>query len=267
MATWNRSLRAPLDNPLWRKWSLRLASILFLGVVWEIMARSLHSLLFPAPTATLFALTQLVVTPDFWSAMWTSNQSLILGFTIAAASGIAIGLVIGRWRTAEQVIDPYLSILLATPMTALIPVIILVAGLGLFSRVFIVFLFSLVVIIVNTRTGLRTLDPSLIEMAHAFGATEWQLWRTVLFPGALPGVITGLRLGLGRALTGMVAVELTLIAVGIGRLILDYQATFEAPSVYATVLVVVIEAVLLLRLLRAFESRITPWVAHARYSH
>ncbi len=199
--------------------------------------------------------------------MWTSNQALILGFTFAAISGIGIGLVIGRWRTAEQVIDPYLSILLATPMTALIPVLILVAGLGLFSRVLIVFLFSIVVIIVNTRTGMRTLEPSWIEMAHSFGANEWQLWRAVLFPGALPGVITGLRLGLGRALTGMVAVELTLIAVGIGRLILDYQATFEAPSVYATVLVVVIEAVLLLRLLRALEGRITPWVAHARYSY
>jgi NitT/TauT family transport system permease protein len=248
-----------------RKWVLRFASIVFLLVGWELLARSLDSLLFPTPEETFTALAQLVVTPSFWQAFLISNQALVLGFALAAVTGVTVGLAMGRWRSAERVLDPYLNILIATPMSALIPVLILALGLGLSSRVLVVFMFSIVVIVVNTRTGLKTMEPSWVEMAHSFGASERQMWLKVLLPGALPGVTTGLRLGLGRSLTGMVAVELTLIAVGIGRLILDYQATFEAGSVYATILIVIAEAVLLLNLLRTIEGRLTPWSTHRHY--
>lgn len=247
-----------------RRWGLRLLSFLIVGLTWEVFARALGSLLFPPLSSTLIALGQLLVTPSFWEALWTSNQAMILGYSVAAIAGVGLGVLIARWRAGEKMIDPYLSIMLATPIAALIPVLILVAGLGLFARSLIVFVFSVVVIIVNTRTGLRTLEPSWVEMARCFGANEAQLWVKVLLPGALPGVVTGLRLGLGRALTGMVAVELTLIAVGIGRLILDYQATFEAASVYAVVLVVIFEAVSILGALRYLENRLTPWAQHPR---
>ena len=96
-------------------------------------------------------------------------------------------------------------------------------------------------------------------MARSFGASERQLWRTVVLPGALPAVVTGLRLGLGRAFTGMIAVELLLVAVGVGRLILDFQGVFDAGAVYAIVLLLVAEAVLLLRGLTWLERRLTPW--------
>jgi NitT/TauT family transport system permease protein len=144
-------------------------------------------------------------------------------------------------------------------MSAVIPVIIITFGLGLFSRAAVVLLFAVVVIIMNTRAGLRTLDPGWLEMARSFGATERQLWRTVILPGALPAILTGLQLGVGRALTGMVAVELLLVAVGIGRLITDFQGTFDAGAIYAIVAIVVAEAVILLSALRWLERRFAPW--------
>lgn len=242
-----------------RKWGLRAGSLVFFLVAWELCAHALHSLLFPTASETLAAFAQLVVQPEFWNALVISNQALVIGFGAAVVTGIAVGLAMGRSQTLERIVNPYLSILLATPITALIPILILAAGFGLGARSMVVFFFSVVVIIVNTRTGLRTLDGGWIEMARTFGASEAELWRTVLVPGALPAIMTGLRLGLGRALTGMVAVELTLVAVGIGRLILDYQGVFEAGFMYGTILGVILEAMLLLSALRWLEERAAPW--------
>ena len=184
---------------------------------------------------------------------------MLLGFALAAVVGVLAGLVMGRWRLAEQYLDPYLSILIAVPKAALIPIVIMAVGLGLPSRVLITFAFAVVVITVNVRAGLRLLEPSWIEMARSFSASERQLWSKVYLPGALPAVLTGLRLGAARAITGMVTVELLLVAVGIGGLILDFQGTFDSAGLYATILVVIAEAVLVLQVLRVLEQRLVPW--------
>ena len=109
------------------------------------------------------------------------------------------------------------------------------------------FLFAVVVIVVNTRTGLRTLEPSCVRDGAVVRRERVAAWRTVLIPGALPAMMSGYLLGLGRAMTGMIAVELLLIAVGVGRLILDFQGRFELGAVYATIMLVVAEAVILLQ--------------------
>jgi ABC-type nitrate/sulfonate/bicarbonate transport system permease component len=250
--------------PRLQNWSLRLLSIIVVLGIWEIGGRALHSLLFPTPLQAFGALAELVVQPSFWGAFGLSNQALLFGFSSGAVVGILLGLGMGRSQTLEKIANPYLNIMLATPMSALIPILILAAGFGLFSRSLVVFIFCVVVITVNARTGLRTLDPAWVEMARTFGASEFEIWRKILIPGALPAIVTGLRLGLGRALTGMVAVELTLVAVGIGRLILDFQGMFEAGHVYATIMVVMAEALLLLSLLRWLERRVAPWNATVR---
>lgn len=237
----------------------RLLSVLLFGLVRELMARRLDSLLLPGFVETIAALAHLVTTSELWQALWVSNQAMVLGFMLAAFVGVLLGLVMGRWRTAERYLDPYLSILLATPKSALIPIVIMATGLGLWSRVLVTFLFAVVVITLNTRVGLRMVDPIWVEMARSFHATEGQLWRRVVLPGALPTVLTGLRLGLARAVAGMVTVELLLVAVGIGRLILDFQGTYDAAGLYATVLIVVAEALVLLRACRWLERKIVPW--------
>lgn len=241
------------------KWRLRLISLLFFAFAWELVARRVGSLLFPSFTDTVAALGQLITTPPLWEALWISNQGMVLGFSLAAATGVPLGFLMGRQRTAEKFLDPYLNILLATPMSALIPIIIMATGLGLVSRVLIIFSFAVVVIVVNTRAGVRSVDGNWIEMARALGATEWQIWTKILLRGALPALLTGLRLGLTRSVSGMIVVELLLLALGLGRLILDFQGGFESASLYATVFVVVLEAVALMQVFRRLERRATPW--------
>jgi NitT/TauT family transport system permease protein len=255
-----RAIRLP-ERTL--KLTIRLGSLIAFALGWEWAARRIDSLLLPGFFETAKALLELVASRVLWNALWVSNQAMVLGFLLGVVLGVPLGLLMGRWRPAERAVDPYLSILLATPMSALIPIIIMATGLGIASRVLIVFSFAFVVIAVNTRAGLRMLDPGWMEMAHSFGATEAQMWRRVLLPGALPAILTGLRLGLARAISGMLMVELVLLALGVGRLILDFQATFEAAQLYATVLVIIAEAVLLMQGCKWLERRAAPWSGQA----
>jgi ABC-type nitrate/sulfonate/bicarbonate transport system permease component len=243
--------------------SIRLGSLMVFALGWEWAARRMDSLLIPGFFATMKALSGLLISPILWNALWVSNQAMLLGFALGAVIGVPLGLLMWRWPPAGKFIDPYLSILLVIPMAALIPIIIMAAGLGMASRVLIVFAFAVVVITVNTRAGLRALDPTWIEMARSFGATEAQMWRKILLRGALPAILTGLRLGLARSISGMLMVELVLLALGIGRLILDFQATFESAKLYAIVLVIIAEAVLLMQGCKWLERRATPWLGQA----
>jgi ABC-type nitrate/sulfonate/bicarbonate transport system permease component len=238
---------------------LRVSSLVVFALGWELLACRLDSLLLPGFMETIAALARLLTTGLLWQAVWISNQAMVLGFSLAAFVGILLGLLMGRWHAAERYLDPYLNILLVTPKSALIPIVIMAAGIGLLSRVLVTFTYAIVVITVNVRAGLRMIDPAWIEMARSFGATEGQLWRKVFLRGVLPAILTGLRLGLARSVSGMITVELLLVALGFGRLILHYQGTFDAASLYATVLVVVAEAVALLWVCRWLERRTAVW--------
>jgi ABC-type nitrate/sulfonate/bicarbonate transport system permease component len=239
---------------------IRIASFICFALGWELLAQRLDSLLLPSFSQTVAALARLLATRELWDAVWISNQAMVLGFLLAATVGIVLGLLMGRWRAAERYVDTYLNLLIATPKSALIPIVIMATGLGLLSRVLVVFISAIVVITVNVRAALRGIDPAWIEMARSFGATEAQMWRKILLRGALPAILTGLRLGLARSISGMLMVELVMLALGFGRLILDFRATFEWPQLYATVLVIISEAVLLMQGVKWLERHASPWL-------
>lgn len=243
------------------KWGLRLGSLTAFAVGWEILGRSMNSLLMPTFSEMAVALVALLGRQELWQALWVSNQAMVIGFLASLIVGIPLGLIMGRWTQAEKFTDLYLNILLVTPVSALIPLFIIALGLGLTSRVLVVFVFTFIYMTVNTRAGLRNIDPGLIEMARSFGANERQMWRKVLLPAALPAMMTGVRVGLGRAINGMVIVELLLVAVGVGRLVLRYQGDFRADLVYAVVFVVLVEAVALMDLVKRLEKRLVHWIA------
>jgi len=237
------------------KWGLRALSLCFTAGVWEVLGRARPNLLFPTFSETLLALVKLLTHLQLWQALMISNQALGLGYGLALLVGISMGLALGRLNQVDKALNIYLSVLLVTPVAALIPLLISLSGLGLTSRVLVVFVFTLPFILTNTRTGVKQVEPHLIEMARSFGATESQIWLKVLLPGAWPTILTGLRIGLGRAITGMVLAEFLLSAEGLGKLLLEYQGTFEAASVYAVMLTVVFESLVLLRLVKIAERR------------
>ncbi len=253
----DRFSRWASDDAVVAWWRIGVPCLLL--ATWELLARSVDTLLLPSASGTVDALGRLVISPDFWAAMWTSHQPFVTGFVAATLVGVPMGLVLGRWPTLGGWFRPHLQVLLVTPMSAVIPLVILVAGLSIWARSFVVFAFALPVIATHAEAGMRDTNQRLLDMARAFGASRTQLTLCVRLPAARPAVLAGLRLGLGRAFSGMIVGELVLMAAGIGGLILKFQADFDSASVYAIAAVVVAEAVLLMRVARGAERRLSTW--------
>jgi ABC-type nitrate/sulfonate/bicarbonate transport system permease component len=257
-------LARPPSNSLTQRivdsaWTYRLIFGAIVATIWQIYATAVDSLLIPTFTETVAGTIQLLTDPATFEAFLISNQALVIGFAIAVSIGIPAGLAAARYPNIEGFLDPYLSILLVTPMAALIPILLMSLGIGIEARVLLVIVFSLPVIIVNARAGVRQVDAGLIEMATSYGATERQIWRRILVPGSLPAVMTGVRLGLGRGITGMVIIELLMVAVGIGNLILEFRGMFLPGLLYGVVVLVVLEALILVSIVRKIEYRLAPW--------
>ena len=241
-------------------WGLRIGVFIVFALSWQISARYMQNMLIPTFTETINGFIQLVfVSGRIWRPLYISNQALVLGYLLSIVVAIPLGLAAGRVKWIDRILNPYIGVFLAIPVAPLIPIAITALGLGLASRVAIVFLFTFVFIAVNTRAGVRNVDPGLIEMAKSFGASERQIWYRIVIPGAVPAIFAGLRIGLGRAVAGMVIVELLLVASGLGRLLLEFAGRLQAEFVFATVLVVIVEALLLLSLMRIAEQRVAPW--------
>lgn len=230
-----------------------------MGTLWELAATAADSLFIPTFSATTAAVVGLLGNPEVWEAFRLSNEALVFGFLAAVVLGIPLGFAIARLRGIEPLVDPYLTILLVVPMAAIIPLLIMSLGIGMMARIVIIFLFTFPNLVVNARAGVRQVDHHLIEMATSYGANERTIWRRVLLPGSLPPIMAGVRLGLGRAVTGMVIVELLLTPVGIGGLIHEYRARFQAANLYGVVVLIVVEALILIALARLLERRIAPW--------
>lgn len=232
--------------------------LLFLGF-WEWGSRALDAIDIAGVGETLAALGTLLGEPALWEALADSNGALVIGYLAAVVIGLPLGLKMGRGRTVDALVQGYLSILLIAPVAMIIPIIIMALGFGVIPRAIIIFVFVLPMIVVNARTGVRTVPTDIIEMGRSFGASERQLWRYVILPAAAPAVFTGLRIGIGRAVTGMVIAEWLLAAVGIGALLLQYRGSFQADALFALIIVILLESLLLVQLLRFAERRLIGW--------
>ncbi|MGA4844322.1 ABC transporter permease [Streptomyces sp. G45] len=251
----------PLRRFLDRKLPYQLLTFALFATAWELYARARGGLLLPGFAETLRATVDLLGDAELWRALYVSNQALVLGFALAVVVGVPVGVALGRFRLLERYADVYLNILLVTPVAAVIPLLVMSAGVGLTSRVALVAAFSVVMVVVNSRAGVRQVDPALIEMARSFGAGERWIWRWVLLPGALPAIMTGVRLGLGRAVTGMVLVELLMVSDGLGGLILTYRGLLKAPPLYGTIAIILAEALLLVSAAHWAERALTRWAS------
>lgn len=243
------------------RWGLRLGAFVAFAGLWELSTAGLQSLLIPTFSQTFIGVFQLMLSGRIWEPLMVSNQALVFGYLLSVGLGLPIGLAMARARRIESIVNPYIAVVLAVPVAPLIPVIMMAMGLGLSSRVFVVFLFAAVFITVNTRAGVRNVDRSLIEMATSFGASERDIWWKVLIPGAMPPILAGLRIGLGRAVTGMVIVELLLVASGVGKLMLEFRGLFQKELLFAVVFIVLIESLLLMFAMRAMERKLAPWAS------
>ena len=239
--------------------ALRGASVVLFLILWEWAARAPVSFNFPTPWATLVALFALLGSGALIQATLTSLQSLLLGFGAAVAIGVPLGLVMGVVRPIGRVARIYLDLLIALPTAAIIPLVILSFGINIVSSAVIVFVFSAPFITMNAYGGVRDVRPRLVEMARSFDVSWPLLFTRVIFPGALPMILAGMRLGLSRAFLGLIVAELLLSPFGLGKLIMASRSMFEHDRMFATVAWTLLLAGLALAALARLETRMLRW--------
>jgi ABC-type nitrate/sulfonate/bicarbonate transport system permease component len=243
-------------------WRYRIASLAALAAAWEVGGRVWGSnLTVPPFSRVAAALAVQVASMELWAALGTTLLSLAIGFGAAILAGIPLGLVIGWYRPAARLAEVYLRLLLSMPVSPMVPVLVVIFGINRTAQAAVVFLFSIVVLILNTAAGVRGVNPRLVEMARSFGASDLLIFRRVVLPAAAPAVMAGLRLGTGRAVIGMVVAELVLLSTGIGRLVTRYSDSFQAAPLFAVILVVLAVGVGLITCWQVLERRLLRWQA------
>ena len=242
---------------------LQLGSLVVALGLWEILGRQ-APLFTSYPTAIAGGFVDVALTRnELLPALWTTLFALILGYGIAVVLGIAIGFAMGLSRVVEIALDPYVGILYSTPRIVLVPLMILWLGIDLEIRVAMAILTSIFPIIINTFVGVKSVDRELIDTGRAFTASRWQRIVTILVPASLPLVFTGLRIGVGRALEGVVIAEMTAAVTGTGALLLTYGRYFQTDKLMGPIIVLGAMSSALAGVVTLVEHRIAPW-AEAR---
>ena len=254
----HRTRRKPVHTTIRRHLPVWL-SVIAGFLIWEIAGRSTSAAFMVPFSETLKRLWQLTVSGEFLPELLDSAKLFITGFVLALIVGAPLGLLFARVRALRIGVEPYIMILYATPMVALIPFILSLMGFGFAPKVLVVFLFTVFPVLYNTVEGARSIKPELIEVAKSYRSSEWALWREVMLPYTLPYMMTGVRQAIGRALVGMIAAEFFLSATGIGKLIMEASQEFDTAGVFASIFVIGVLGVGLTRIGLMIEQHFARW--------
>jgi ABC-type nitrate/sulfonate/bicarbonate transport system permease component len=240
-------------------WMIRLCSVAFFLGAWEIGGRQVDPLFMSYPSEIARSAVRLAASGELVTALESSLQTLILAFVIASVVGVSLGLLIGRYKAVEAATDWLVNALYATPLVAIIPLVILWFGLGNAAKLFIVTILAVFPILINTISGVHNVPANLIELGNAFAAREREVFVKIILPSALPYMMTGLRLGIGRAIIGMVVAEFFTAITGLGALIVKYGNQYDTAAMFVPILVLMLLGVTLSIAVRRAEKWIAPW--------
>ena len=231
-------------------------------IVWELVGNTfqwINPMFMSAPSLIFKAAYEMFRSGEIYNDLYVSGVEFLGGYFLAAAVGIPFGIIVGWYKRASYVFDPFINAMNATPRVALLPLVIIWLGIGIMSKVAIIFLGAVFSILINTRDGVKTTPANLLTAARSFGASEWMVFKTVVFPSTIPFILTGLRLAVGRALVGVLVGELYAATAGIGFMITVAGATFQTDKVFVGVLIFALSGMIGMDLLTKVERRFDKW--------
>jgi NitT/TauT family transport system permease protein len=241
--------------------AIRIVSLAAVLTLWQIFGAQVDASLFTTPIAIFWAAVEMIGSGELWMYLAPSLVVLVIGLSLAAVVGIVIGLSLARFWLLDVAFGVYITFLYSIPSVALVPLIVLWAGFETSAKVIILFLFAFFPMAINTYQGVKNVDAKLIEVGRAFRCTEWQLWTNIVLPGALPFIVTGLRLAVGRGLIGMVLADLYTAISGIGYLIVRTASTYQVDKMFVPIVTLGLLGVTLTACLRFVEIYVAPWTA------
>ena len=239
---------------------VRIASLIVVLVAWEIYGRSVNPVLFTYPTAVFQSFVELTLSGELWRYLQQSLVVLVCGFAGAVLVGIPLAVATARYRWLDYATDTYVNALYSMPMVAIVPLLVLWFGFDVSAKAVVVFLFCLFPILINTYQGVKNVDPRLLEVARSFRSSEAQLWRDLIVPSALPFIVAGLRLAIGRGLVGLVIAEFYTSIAGLGYMIVKYANSFQTDKLFVPIVVLMVLGVALMEALKQVQSRMAPWL-------
>ena len=239
--------------------AVRVFSLALTLGIWEWYGRGVDPIFFSYPTAIVSAFPVMVKSGELQKALLLTLEGLVIGFILSIVVGVTIGLLMGRYRLFDYLIDLQVSALYSTPNVALIPLLILWFGLGMTSKIVIVFLAAVFPIIVNTYGGVRNVSRSLVEIAQAEGAVERQIFGKIIVPASLPFIMSGIRLAVGRAVVGMVVAEMFTAMSGLGGAIVYYSNAFATDKLFVVIILLALLGVGLTETVKLLEVKMAPW--------
>lgn len=238
-----------------------VASLLIWAVLWEIVGRLELTILLPPLSNVIVRMIEIVPTRSFMAALGTTAYAFVIGNVIAIGVGVPLGILMGRSVLADRIFLPWVNLFLSAPLTALVPVIMVLFGLGQTTIILTVVLFAIWIIVLDARAGVHAISPSLVEMAKSFGASPWQAFRQIYVWAALPEILAGIRLGMIRAVKGVIIGQLLVSIVGFGALFKLYGSRFLMEHFWAALLVLFAFAFAIAEGLAWLERRVDYYAA------
>jgi NitT/TauT family transport system permease protein len=241
---------------------LGTTAVIFFLAIWELVGnvwQLINPMFMSAPSLIAKAAIQMFGSGEIYTDLYISGIELIWGYLLSAAVAVPFGIAIGWYKKIAYIFDPFVNAMNATPRVALLPLVIIWLGIGILSKIGIIFLGAVFPILINTRDGVKTTPVNLLTAARSFGASEWLLFKTVVLPSTIPFILTGLRLGLGRAIVGVMVGELYAATAGIGFMITVAGATFQTDKVFVGVLVFALTGMIGTEMITRVERRFDKW--------
>jgi ABC-type nitrate/sulfonate/bicarbonate transport system permease component len=261
-----RSLQSRLFGRTALIYALRFGVLAAFLTLWEVASRTglVDPLFASSPSLIAEKFAEMVGDGSLWPHVAATAWVTGAGFGLAILIGTPIGIMMGRSELFNATAEPFVAALYASPQVAFLPLLIIWLGIGFTSKVALVFIGSVIIMIINTETGVAQVDPRLIETARSFTANERQILAKIVLPAALPFILAGMRLAIGRALVMVVVAEIYASNRGLGYLIFQAGGLYDTAQVFVGVGILAAAGVTLTALLRAFERWVAPWRSDAR---
>lgn len=238
-----------------------MSSLVLWALVWELVGWSEATFFIPPLSEVLTTLFSVIGTPAFVKAMTETAQAFSAGVFFAVSIGIPVGIFMGKSRLLDELLLPWVNIFLSAPLTALVPVLMVLFGFGMKSIIITTTLFAIWIIILNSRAGVKQINRSLVEMAHSFGASPIDAFLKIYFWAALPEILGGVRIGVIRAVKGVIIGQLLISIVGFGALFELYSNNFMMAHFWAVLIVLFTLAFTISEVLAYLERRVSYYAA------
>jgi NitT/TauT family transport system permease protein len=253
--TLGQRLRVVLTSPN----AVRTASVAVFFAIWEYYGRRMDPIFMAPPSAIFEAAWSLIQSGALGKALSQTLWPFAVGMALTVVVGILLGIVMAQWRVVEYVLDPFINALYAIPRIALIPLIILWAGLEFVGKVSILVSVAIFPITVNTFSGIRDVRGAMLEIGRAYGATEWQIFWKIVLPAAIPFIMAGIRLAVGLAIIGIIVAEFFTAISGLGGMIVEYANVFATAKLFVPIIVIALVGVVLTEFVMWLERRMSRW--------